>query len=109
PCRLGDPRRRSAPSQRATSALAAHMDAYGPAVNDLKSLGTQKCTFGVHGPKQNRSASLRTPSAFYSFFFSGTERLFIKDTELLSINIILILLDFKLGACSCHKIRGWKH
>ena len=41
---------RVAPSQRATSALAAHMDAYGPPVNDLKSLGTQKCTFGVDGP-----------------------------------------------------------
>ena len=41
---------RVAPSQRATSALAAHMDAYGPAVNDLKSLETQKCTFGVDGP-----------------------------------------------------------
>ena len=41
---------RVAPSQRATSALAAHMDAYGPAVNDLKSLGTQKCIFGVDGP-----------------------------------------------------------
>ena len=56
--------RERAPSQRATSALAAHMDAYGPAVNDLKSLGTQKCTFGVHGPKQNRSTSLRTPVHF---------------------------------------------
>ncbi|KAG2624225.1 hypothetical protein PVAP13_3KG114027 [Panicum virgatum] len=41
---------RLAPSQRATSALAAHMDTYGPPVNDLKSLGTQKCTFGVDGP-----------------------------------------------------------
>ena len=40
---------RVAPSQRATSALAAHIDAYGPAVNDLKSLETQKCTFGVDG------------------------------------------------------------
>ena len=41
---------RVAPSQRATSALATHMDAYGPPVNDLKSLGTQKCTFGVDRP-----------------------------------------------------------
>ena len=40
------------------------MDAYGPAVNDLKSLGTQKYTFGVYGPKQNMSTSLRTPVYF---------------------------------------------
>ena len=32
----------------------------------LNRLWTYKCIFEVHGPKQNRSTSLRTPSAFYS-------------------------------------------
>ena len=41
---------RVAPSQRATSALATHVDGYGPAVNDLKNLWTQKCIFEVDGP-----------------------------------------------------------
>ena len=30
---------------------------------------TEKCTFEVHGPKQNWSTSLRTLSAFYSISF----------------------------------------
>ena len=33
------------------SALEAHVDRYGPAVNDLTSSWTQKCTLGVRGPK----------------------------------------------------------
>jgi len=40
---------RVAPSEHVISALGAHVDGYGPAVNDLKRLWIQKYTFGVDG------------------------------------------------------------
>lgn len=37
-------------SQPTMSSLAACVEGYGPTLNDLKSLWTQKCNFGVDGP-----------------------------------------------------------
>ena len=38
-------------SQRAMSALHAYVESYGPVVNNLIGLCTQKCIFRVSGPK----------------------------------------------------------
>lgn len=43
-------RRKEMSSQHATSSLAVHVKGYGPVMNNLKSLWTQKCIFKVDGP-----------------------------------------------------------
>ena len=54
---------------RSTQAVNTGQRCFGSQVTHLNRSWTSKCIFEVHGPKQNRSTSLRTPSAFYSLVF----------------------------------------